>query len=92
MSGRDRTPDTSDHPHVPRRWRQNGDVPYVAVQAHKMLGDVAAVRMAVHLLADPSLTEEQRATAQASLALRLESIEEGLRALITAPREEPAQP
>ncbi|MCU1487131.1 MAG: hypothetical protein JWN67_3877 [Actinomycetia bacterium] len=69
-----------------------GDVPYVAVQAHKLLGDLAAVRMAVHLLADGSLTEEQRATAQASLALRLDAMEHGLHELITAPRGDSAQP
>jgi hypothetical protein len=69
-----------------------GDVPYVAVQAHKLLGDLAAVRMAMHLLADGSLTEEQRTTAAGSLALRLDAIEEGLRELITAPRlDDPAR-
>ena len=66
-------------------------MPYVAVQAHKMLGDVAAIRMAVHLLVDGSLTEEQRTTAASSLALRLESLEDGLRELITAPREDVAE-
>ena len=65
-------------------------MPYIAVQAHKLLGDVAAVRMAMHLLDEPSLTDEQRATAKASLALRLDALEEGLKELITSPRDEPA--
>jgi len=65
-------------------------VPYIAVQAHKLLGDLAAVRMAVHLLDEPSLSDEQRATTRASLALRLDAIEEGLKELITAPRDESA--
>jgi hypothetical protein len=63
-------------------------VPYIAVVAHRLLGDVAAVRMALHLLENEGLTEAQRAQATASLTLRLDALEEGLKELITAPRDD----
>jgi hypothetical protein len=68
--------------------RQNVAVPYVAVVAHKLLGDVAAVRMALHLLESEGLSEAQRTQATSSLTLRLDALEEGLKELITAPRDE----
>lgn len=63
-------------------------MPYIAVVAHRLLGDVAAVRMALHLLENEGLTEAQRAQATASLTLRLDALEEGLKELITAPRDD----
>ena len=65
-------------------------MPYVAVQAHRLLGDLAAVRMAVHLLDDPALSEEHRARTKAALASRLDAMEDVLHELITAPRGDEA--
>jgi hypothetical protein len=65
-------------------------MPYVAVQAHRLLGDLAAVRMAVHLLEDPGLSDEHRARTREALASRLDAMEEVLHQLITAPRGDEA--
>jgi hypothetical protein len=65
-------------------------MPYVAVQAHRLLGDIAAVRMAIHLLEDPSLSDEHRARTKDALASRLDAMEDVLKELITAPRGDEA--
>jgi hypothetical protein len=67
-------------------------MPYVAVQAHRLLGDIAAVRMAIHLLEDPALPEEHRARTREALATRLDAMEDVLKELITAPRPDESAP
>lgn len=60
-------------------------MPYVALYAHKMLGQVAAVKLAVDLLTDP--TTVGRGEVAELARQNLDDLELTLKALITAPRE-----
>jgi hypothetical protein len=62
-------------------------MPFVALAAHKMLTEVASLRMAFDLLADPATDESQRARLIAVAARQLDGIEETLKELIVAPRD-----
>jgi predicted HTH domain antitoxin len=62
-------------------------MPFIAVSAHKMLGSVAALRIAVELLEQGALPAERHAEVAVMARRQLDELETTLKLLITAPRE-----